>query len=114
MRKVAKVVMKESARFKPHMNQALGKYYHTKDDYLRDMKAGGYEPYTGEAKAQERARPDTRPTNAVLRAIRDCSNRDGSFTPGSALKQELMRRGVIMTNESVQRYHEKVKEMQRG
>lgn len=113
-RKVAKVVMKESARFKPHMNEALGKYYHTKEDYLSDMKKGGFEPYTGEAKAPTRTRPDTAPTNAVLRAIRDCSNLDGSFTPGSNLKAELVRRGVIMTKESVQRYQDKVKEMQRG
>jgi len=107
-RKVAPVVFKESKRFKPHMNEALGKYYHTKEDYLRDMKAGGYEPYTGEAKAPTRTRPDVAPTNAVLRAIRDCSNRDGSFTPGTVLKQELMRRGVIMTKESVRAYQDKV------
>jgi len=31
--------------FRPHMNHALGKYYHTKEDYLKDMKAGGFEPY---------------------------------------------------------------------
>jgi hypothetical protein len=112
--KVTPVKFKESKRFKPHFNEALGKYYHTKDDYLGDMKRGGYEPYTGEAKAPERARPDTAPTNAVLRAIRDCSNRDGSFTPGTVLKQELMRRGVIMTKDAVQRHYDKVKEMQRG
>lgn len=29
------------------MNQALGKYYHTKDDYLGDVKRMGLEPYTG-------------------------------------------------------------------
>jgi hypothetical protein len=112
--KVAPVAFKESKRFKPHFNEALGKFYHTKEDYLGDMKRGGYEPYTGEAKAPAREKPDTAPTNAVLRAIRDCSNRDGSFTPGSALKQELMRRGVIMTKESVQAYQRKVEDFRRG
>jgi hypothetical protein len=111
--KVAPVVFKESKRFKPHFNEALGKFYHTKEDYLGDMKKGGYEPYTGEAKAPERARPDTAPTNAVLRAIRDCSNRDGSFTPGTALKEELIKRGVIMTKESVQAYQDKVRNFTR-
>ena len=111
--KVAKVVMKESKRFKPHMNQALGKYYHTKDDYLRDMKKGGFEPYTGEAKPRERQKPDTSGTNSVLRAIRDCSHRDGSFTPSGNLRAELVRRGVLMTKESVQAYRNKVENFTR-
>jgi len=32
-------------RFKPHYNNALGKFYYTKDEYLSDMKKGGYVPY---------------------------------------------------------------------
>ena len=78
------------------------------------MKKGGYEPYTGEAKVPERAKVDTRPTRDVLRAIGDCSNRDGSFTPGANLKKELMKRGVIMTKDALHRYEAKVKEMQHG
>ena len=31
--------------FRPHMNQALGRYYHTKDDYMGDIKRLGLEPY---------------------------------------------------------------------
>lgn len=31
--------------FKPHMNTSLGKYYHTKEDYLRDLKKMKLEPY---------------------------------------------------------------------
>lgn len=33
--------------FHPHMNHALGKYYHSKHDYLSDMKKAGLEPYDG-------------------------------------------------------------------
>jgi hypothetical protein len=103
-----------SMRFHPHYNEAFGKYIGTKGEYLSEMKKGGYEPYTGEAKAPARVQPDTRPTNNVLRAIRDCSNADGSFSPGSNLKSELMRRGVIMSKEAIHKYEKKVKEFQRG
>ena len=94
--------------FHPHYNEAFGKYIGTKGEYLSEMKKGGYEPYTGEAKKPERAKVDTKPTRDVLRAIRDCSNRDGTFAPGTNLKQELMRRGVIMTKEAVNKYQDKV------
>lgn len=97
-----------SMRFHPHYNNAFGKYIGTKGEYLSEMKKGGYEPYTGEAKKPTRAAVDTRPTREVLRAIDSCSNRDGSFSPGSVLKGELMRRGVIMSKDAVKRYQDKV------
>ena len=112
--KVAPVVFKESKRFKPHYNNALGHYCHTKEDYLSSMKAKGLEPYTGEAPKPKMERPDTKPTNDVLKAIQACSNKDGSFTPSGNLKAELMRRGVIMTKEAVNRYVNKVEEYRRG
>jgi hypothetical protein len=105
---------KESMRFYPHYNNAFGKYISTKGEYLSEMKKGGYEPYTGEAKKPERQRPDGRPTAQVLRAIDDCSNRDGSFSPGANLKRALIDRGVIMSKDSLHAYHNKVKEMTRG
>lgn len=41
--------------FRPHMNHALGKYYHTKEDYLGDIKRLGLEPY------REIKRPESKP-----------------------------------------------------
>lgn len=38
------IIKKESTRFVPHYNRALGKGYHTKEDYLRDVKKAGLEP----------------------------------------------------------------------
>jgi hypothetical protein len=35
----------KSRRFKPHYNNAMGKYYHTSRDYVSDMKKNGMEPY---------------------------------------------------------------------
>lgn len=103
-----------SMRFYPHYNNAFGKYIGTKGEYLSEMKKGGYEPYTGEAKAPKREEVDTRPTRDVLRAIDNCSNRDGSFSPGTNLKKELMKRGVIMSRDAIHKYQDKVKEFQRG
>lgn len=31
--------------FKPHFNRATGRYYYTKDDFYKDLKARGLEPY---------------------------------------------------------------------
>jgi hypothetical protein len=99
--------------FHPHYNNAFGKYISTKGEYLSEMKKGGYEPYTGEAKAPKREAVDTAPTRAVISAINNCSNRDGSFSPGGLLKSELMRRGVIMRQSDIARYKEKVESFTR-
>ena len=104
---------KDSLRFYPHFNNAFGKFISTKGEYLSEMKKGGYEPYTGEAPKPERKAPDMKPTGEVMRAIEACTNKDGSFSPGSNLKRALMDRGVIMTKESLHRYQSKVKEMTR-
>ena len=105
---------KESMRFYPHYNEAFGKYISTKGEYLSEMKKGGYEPYSGEAPKIQRQKPDERPTRDVLNAIERCSNKDGSFNPGSNLTKALLQRGVIMTKDSRNAYINKVKEMQRG
>lgn len=104
---------KDSLRFYPHYNNAFGKFISTKGEYLSEMKKGGYEPYTGEAPRVKRETPDMRPTGDVLKAIERCSNKDGTFSPGSALKSELMKRGVVMTKEARQAYINKVNEMTR-
>ena len=42
------IIIKKQAShsmFRPHMNTSLGKYYHTKDDYLSDLKRMKLEPY---------------------------------------------------------------------
>jgi hypothetical protein len=35
----------KSRRFKPHYNNAMGKYYGSSRDYVSDMKRRGMEPY---------------------------------------------------------------------
>ena len=37
--------MAENMRFKPHYNHAMGKKYHTAEDYVKDMNKMGLEPY---------------------------------------------------------------------
>ena len=105
---------KESLRFYPHFNEAFGKFINTKGEYLSEMKKGGFEPYSGEAPKQVRKKADMSETNRVIHAIQGCTNKDGSITPGGNLKKALMDRGVIMSKESLNRYHNKVREMTRG
>jgi len=31
--------------FRPHYNSSMGRYYHTRDDYMGDIKKYGLEPY---------------------------------------------------------------------
>jgi hypothetical protein len=49
------IIVKKNAShsmFRPHQNEALGKFYHTKEDYLRDVKKAGLEPYKGQVKRE--------------------------------------------------------------
>ena len=38
------IIKKDSLNFKPHFNKATGRGYHTKEDYLSDLKKRGLEP----------------------------------------------------------------------
>jgi len=38
------IIKKSNNSFHPHFNRALGKRYHTKEDYFKDMKDGGFIP----------------------------------------------------------------------
>ena len=42
------IMGKGGERFKPHYNHTTERRYHTKADYLADLKAKGLEPYRGE------------------------------------------------------------------
>lgn len=42
------IIIKKTAShsmFRPHYNSSLNKYYHTKDDYMGDLKRMNLEPY---------------------------------------------------------------------
>lgn len=81
--------LSSSKRFYPHMNQALGKYYYTKADYLADLKAKHLEPYTPHAVGRP-PHQDYRPSTWARAMIE--TRRQGR--PGQVFYDELKRRGV--------------------
>lgn len=76
-----------SGRFVPHMNHAMGKYYHTSKDYLGDMKAKGMEPYRPQdvktkLKAQEGYKPSEwakKMTAVGVKQVKEHGKTSGSF-----------------------------------
>lgn len=76
----------ESKRFKPHMNQAMGKYIHTKDEYLKTMKDMNLVPYE---KQKEKLEPSLEKTQWA----QDMGKRIQSGNLGSSFYKELEKKG---------------------
>jgi len=51
------------------MNHALGKFYHTKDDYLHDMKAKGMEPYRPQDIKPKLSKPGYKPSEWAKKMV---------------------------------------------
>lgn len=102
MANINKVKASKSMRFKPHMNTSLGKYYHTKADYLSDMKKGGYEPYSSkEPPSKVKKYEKTQHLTEISRAIRQ-QTVNGVFKPSGELKRELIKQGTIIKHSQYQ------------
>ena len=98
-------VGKESMRFHPHFNAAFGKYISTKGEYLSEMKKGNFIPTPKDFKEPQRKEYKMNAdTHKVIRTIREQTAKDGTFRPSGALKQELIKRNVIMSREKVEKY----------
>lgn len=80
-------------RFKPHMNEALGKYIHTERDYVKTMKEQGSCPADS---------PDARPTkypkrvykpsgwaHDMVREIKRSTDKDGNVHLGQVARDQL-------------------------
>lgn len=90
--------MRESLRFKPHFNHATGRFYHTAKDYVGDLKKRGLEPYTPDAKPNERK--EYKPSqwsrdmiNAIKSAPKDAN---GKPQLGGRFHEALEQRGVSL------------------
>ena len=81
----------ESARFKPHMNTTMGRYYHTKEDYLKDLKAKGLEPFQPGAAKEPAKRPYT-PSRWARDMVNSIKN-TRHLERGSRIDTELRKRG---------------------
>lgn len=91
----------KSARFKPHMNEALGKYYGNKADYLADMKAGGYTPYEKGAAEKVNVRKEYQPSETargLINVIKGSTGKDGKVRLGSVAIDAMKKHGVVFTD----------------
>lgn len=85
----------ESKRFKPHMNMAIGKYIHTREDYLRELKKNNLIPQEearkiAEQKKRERERPH-KPSKWAHEMVEELRRSKGN--PGTAYYKELEKKG---------------------
>lgn len=84
-----------SERFKPHMNEALGQYIHTKEDYLRLIKKHGLIP---QKEAQKIAEAKRREQDKPYKASKWAHDMVGEIQrsggkPGGVFYSELSKKG---------------------
>lgn len=84
-----------SMRFAPHFNRSLGHYVHTKDDYLKSMKAKGMEPMTTSENTPNRKEyKQSAWAKDVVKAVKSQTDSKGNFKPSGSLMKELNKTGV--------------------
>jgi hypothetical protein len=89
----------KSNRFKPHYNNATGRYYHTSKDYVNDLKAKGLEPFNPrdvktKLKSQEAYKPSEwakKMTAVGVEQVKQNGKTSGAFNEavGKHLKKEV-------------------------
>lgn len=97
-------------QFRRHYNSALGKTYHTKADYLRDMKRGGFEPYNPNSVRKVEDKP-----YVPSQWARDMGNQikaQRGKTPSDRFVKELEKRGYTKEkhDKSLAKYEQMRKE----
>lgn len=84
----------ESMRFRPHFNQALGYFVHTKEDYLRGIKEHGLIPQKEARKIAEEKRRDLNKKYKTSQWAHDMVGaiKRSNGKPGSAFYNELEKK----------------------
>lgn len=91
---------KESSRFKPHYNRAMGKKYYTKKDYLGDMKKMGLEPYDPSKVKKVESKP-YQPSEKARRMISSLQkDKQGNYIVGDRYKDELRNMGMAASKQA--------------
>lgn len=87
-----------SPRFKSHYNTTMDRYYHTRDDYLGDLKSKGLQPYDPNA-VKEPVRTPHKPSKwarNMYSTIQANRTKDGRTRVGSVFHRELEKHGVSL------------------
>jgi hypothetical protein len=90
------IVKKEASHslFRPHMNQAMGKFYRTKSEYLGDMKKMGLEPFKGVVKRETPKRYEGVSVEARKMMNSVTYGRDGKPNVGDRYYDKLKEMGM--------------------
>ena len=77
--------------FPKHFNHALGKMIHTREDYLKEMKAQGCEPYRPESVRKVNSKPykPSQWAHEVVRAIDRQREKDPNAALSGSVRAEL-------------------------
>jgi len=79
----------ESKRFKPHYNSSMGKYYHTKNDYLGDMKKHDLEPFREVKRDAPKPYKPSQWAHSMANAIQRRTEKDGSVCLSTDMVDQL-------------------------
>jgi hypothetical protein len=88
-----------SERFKPHFNRSLDKYYHTKDDYLGDLKKMNLEPYRGEQSNPSKKYEPSKWAREVTNEIQKRTDKNGNVELSGRLREEISKRSNLKSRD---------------
>jgi len=88
----------QSMRFKPHYNNAFGKYIWTKDDYLREMKRTGSEPYDPSSVTPWKMKEykTSKWAHDMIKAAKRVTDKDGNVHLTGNMKAEFRKANMVM------------------
>lgn len=95
------IIVKKTAShsaFRPHFNRATDRYYHTKEDYLGDLKKRGLEPYKPGAAEKAVKKTDHKASEwakDMVRAVHNApKDKKGRPMLGERWHKSLEKKGV--------------------
>lgn len=83
-----------NSAFHPHFNRATGVYYHTKADYLSDLKAKHLEPYNPNTPELTQKPYELSKWGKAMMASIKSHTKDGKVYLSDTMKDEFKKRGV--------------------
>lgn len=80
----------DSQRFYPHHNIALGKFVHTKSEYLGEMKKKGLEPYDKSfVEPTPKSYTPSKKAHEIVSYIKRNTDKEGKVHLSTKIKEEI-------------------------
>lgn len=91
------IIIRSNSRksFHPHYNRAIGKYIHTREDYMKEMKDKNYVPYDPTVEPKAKPYSPSPWAHSMANQIKNDTDSRGNYKPSGSFLNELEKAGGL-------------------